>query len=467
MDMHIWHSALLLLLVLTAPPLRAERVDQSRAPTTGVLTGVVTDETGAPLVGARVQAVARGRKWSGPYYEVPTGPADESDDRGQFRLHSLPPGRYLVAVSAPAGGPAQQTGYLRTYNPGTVSLADAQPVSVEAGTERNVAVRLTPVRFLEVKGIALMSSGEPAANFDVGLRGGPAAVGFLGVQGGYITPLVATARTARDGSFSLIRVPAGTYTLTVANGRTRNGRPLEIQEIPLEVPDSSVGGLTIRTARGAAVSGRLEWAGRGPVPWPHKRTLGRIRAVAVGREYDFGSIDADVQPDGTFRFTDLYGLRRIQSMGLVFGWTVHSVSAPKEVLAGPDLKITPGVDVTDVRVVVTDRTARLVATVVDEEGSPFQTGSVLLMPRNPSETDPLGWGYRATQNTGSDGYVMERVLPGSYLAVAIDVEPYRLTGDADLMERARAAAVAVDVLEGLTQLRLPLVRLKAFVKGAP
>jgi hypothetical protein len=60
---------------------------------------------------------------------------------------------------------------------------------------------------------------------------------------------------------------------------------------------------------------------------------------------------------------------------------------------------------------------------------------------------------------------MERVLPGSYLAVAIDVEPYRLSGDTDLMERARAAAVPVEIHEGETPLRLRVLRLRPLVQG--
>ena len=110
------------------------------------------------------------------------------------------------------------------------------------------------------------------------------------------------------------------------------------------------------------------------------------------------------------------------------------------------------------------------ATVSDEDDRPFLTGSVLLMSRDPSEIDPLGWGYRATQqNRGSDGisyYAMDSILPGSYLAVAIDVEPYRLTGDADLMERARAAAVPVEIREGQVPLGLRVVRLRPFVRSS-
>jgi hypothetical protein len=59
---------------------------------------------------------------------------------------------------------------------------------------------------------------------------------------------------------------------------------------------------------------------------------------------------------------------------------------------------------------------------------------------------------------------MERVLPGSYLVVAIDVEPYRVTGDTDLMERVRAAAVPVEIREGQVPVRLRVVRLRPFVQ---
>jgi hypothetical protein len=173
-----------------------------------------------------------------------------------------------------------------------------------------------------------------------------------------MTTMVATARAAQDSAFSRSRVPAGAYTLTVTNGHTRRGRPLEIAEIPVEVTNTSSTSVKVTTARGATVSGRLEWAGRGPAPWPRNATLGRIRATVVGREFDFASLDTEVQPHGTFRFTDLYGLRRIQSMGLVFDWAIQSVHGPKEVLVGPNLNITPGADVTDVRVVVTDRTVK-------------------------------------------------------------------------------------------------------------
>jgi Carboxypeptidase regulatory-like domain len=189
----------LFLLVVTAASAAdtgLQAVQQPALPRRGVITGTVIDQSGKPLVGARVQAVGRRKKWLGPYYEISTPSSDDSDDRGQFRLQSLPPGRYVVAVSVQTRTPAppEGAGYLRTYRSGTTSLADAQSIDVREGEEQSVSVRVTPVRFMTVSGIAVTSEGQPAASFDVWVRGGAATIGYTGAQGGFMTTMIATAR---------------------------------------------------------------------------------------------------------------------------------------------------------------------------------------------------------------------------------------------------------------------------------
>ncbi len=450
-------------------------------PPPGVITGIVRDESGTPVVGAVVQAVMRRKKWAGAYYETPIGRPDESNDRGQFRLHSLPPASNIVVVALPpvlsrqpaAPLPAERTEYVRTYSPDATALADARPIVVGPGSELSVSVRLARVHFVSVSGIAMTSGGEPASNCEVTLRGGPATVGYSGVQIGYMTTLVAGTQVANNGSFTLSRVPAGSYVLTVTNGhsRRRPDQPFEFAEIPVEVKDASLNGLTVTTAPGATVSGRLEWRGDGPVPWPRDASrLGRIRATGLGRDTDFGGLDTEIQPDGTFRFLRLYGLRRIVSMGLAFNWTIIGVEGPKDLMVGPNVNVTPGRDITDLRVLVTNRFGTLVATVTDEDDKPFAGGSILLMSPDPTDLDAMRWGFRATLGYSAQGDIwyhwMEQVVPGPYLVAAIDIEPHRLRDDSELMVRARAGAVPVDVREGQqTQLNVRLVRLRSFVQN--
>ena len=75
-------------------------------------------------------------------------------------------------------------------------------------------------------------------------------------------------------------------------------------------------------------------------------------------------------------------------------------------------------------------------------------------------------GFQPYATAGIGYYRMERLTPGPYLVAAVDVEPHRLTDDAELMERARAGAVPVAIREGeQTRLNVRLVRLRPFVQG--
>ena len=463
-----WAGWCIVALAATIPTTIAQEPPVTGAPPpAGVIVGTVTDASGAPLVGVKVQAVGRRQRWAGPYYELPTGKQDETDDRGRFRLYFLPAGRYTVAVLAPSPPPGQPappspTEHLRTYAPGTTSLADAAMVTVAPGAEPALTIRVTPARFVTINGRVTTSDGLAATDFEVWLERRTGTLSYSGMQGGFAATMTTQTRTGKDGSFTLTRVASGTYTVTVTNGRTRRDQPFEIAEMPIEVTDMPVTNVAVRTARGAAVSGRLEWAGRGPAPWPRRAaTLGKIRATAIGRTADFASVDSEVQPDGTFRFSSLYGSRRIEALSLPPDWVIASVIKSNGTIAAPNLDVTPGADISDLRIVVTNRTGTLDAVVADEQNQPAGGASLLLMPREPGELDALGWGFRLGQKKQSgDGYTVEHVLPGSYLAVAIDVAPFHLTADAELMTRVRAAATPIEVAEGNASVRLRLVRVQ-------
>lgn len=461
-------------LAVTTSATRAQNANEPTVPAqTGVITGVVRDMSGAPAVGVRVQAMGRRKPWAGPYYEVPTGKPDTTDDRGRFRLYHLPPGRYTVGVLAPQVSSVQPAApHVRTYAPGTASLDDATMVAVRAAEEQQLDLRIIPVRVVSVSGRATTADGRPAAGFELWLQGGPAAAAYSGVHAGFVTTMTASARIAKDGAFTLAGIPSGSYTATLTNGRTRGDEPFEIAEVRVVVADTPVTGLAIRSAPGATVAGRLEWAGRGPQPWPAKvKTLGRIRATGVGRAADFASIDSAVQPDGTFRFMNLYGARRIEAMTLPPDWVIAGVRGPQGVIVEPHLELTPGVDISGLRVVVTNRTGSIAARVVDEQDRPFDTAAVLLLPRAAISPDALGWGFHAIQRSamrsGVAFYTIEGVLPGTYLAAAIDIPLFQLVGDAELMERTRASATPVDVAEGETVLRLQVLRLQPVLNGPP
>ena len=196
-----------------------------------------------------------------------------------------------------------------TFHPGVLSLDAATPVDVEPGREGDVSIRFAPVPLFSIAGTATTSAGLPAARFNVWLRGIPATIGYTGIPAGFMTP-----DDRGDHRLGWFVLPCGgatrLHTLMVTNGHTPALReqPLEINEVRVDV-SAPVTGLKVSTAPGSTVSGRLEWAGTGPSPWPGAKGSYRIRATGIGRGSEFGRIEADTQPDGTFSFTNLSGLR--------------------------------------------------------------------------------------------------------------------------------------------------------------
>jgi len=71
----------------------------------GAISGVVRDESGEPAVGVVVRALKRVRIQGRDDFVA--GPVTRTDDRGRYRLHTLPPGKYVVQMpSVQASVPA-------------------------------------------------------------------------------------------------------------------------------------------------------------------------------------------------------------------------------------------------------------------------------------------------------------------------------------------------------------------------
>ncbi len=102
------------------------------------ISGRVIDELGEPVIGARVTAELR--SGSPPRYR--TVATTETDDRGEYRLATLPPAGYLVGVTTVAtaairgrNGNSIRPDIQTSYYPGA-SQGEARDVPVQAGEDR-------------------------------------------------------------------------------------------------------------------------------------------------------------------------------------------------------------------------------------------------------------------------------------------------------------------------------------------
>jgi hypothetical protein len=208
----------------------------------GVISGIVSDERGEPVVGVDVRVVAQLSIGGGQ--RLASGPLGRTDDRGAYRISDLPPGRYVVQVpsvqsslpanwSPPAGArgtptpepmleldqaklllrnfptppppaPGRTFGYPPIFAPSVTSIASAQVVDLNFGEERgNVDVTLQPAAVWRVSGRV---DGPPEALKGLTLRLLPQELEGLGYGSEAATALVGS-----DGRFAFANVPAGSY----------------------------------------------------------------------------------------------------------------------------------------------------------------------------------------------------------------------------------------------------------------
>jgi hypothetical protein len=214
----------------------------------GAIGGTVTDERGDPMVGITVRALTRvmvaGRS------QFVSGPSVLTDDRGQYRLSGLTPGKYLIQVPTitslvpndtppvptppgqapvvaidadagrsrrllgryPLGAPlldGHTGGYATTYYPETPASERSSTIALGFGEELdNVNIQLQAVRTGRVAG---RIEAPPGSWSGLLLHLTPTGLESLGDAAS-----IGTCVPNTDGTFLFENVPAGRYVISAA-----------------------------------------------------------------------------------------------------------------------------------------------------------------------------------------------------------------------------------------------------------
>jgi len=222
----------------------------------GVITGRITDADGRPVIGERVNVVAKDAPDTGFPVTVFDGPRNRTDDRGVYRIYGLSPGNYKVSIGqAAAGGNVAILGmggsqYIKTFYPGVAEEAKATILEISEGKEvSNIdIVARKSGRGSTVSGrVVDADSGQPVPNVYVvhsSLNEGTQQLGGMNFSGG---------QTDANGKFRLENIQPGhyaAYMLPIGDGTTSYS-----DQTPFEVSDGDVSGVEIKLHRGATISG--------------------------------------------------------------------------------------------------------------------------------------------------------------------------------------------------------------------
>jgi protocatechuate 3,4-dioxygenase beta subunit len=456
------------------------------------ITGVVSDETGAPVVGVSTSLL---RRFGGQRVER-VGYGASTDDRGVYEFRGLAPGEYLVvvpsgmtAVPAPvmaAGSVAAatlQTSGLRsmgigpamnpvvrlgdfyvpsndsawganrllavlpwslrsdgrlvapptTFHPGATSVSRASAVVVTAGDERTgIDVALRPVAMTSVSGIVLGPEGR-MPNHAVHLIPDFAATQLI-----ERTFVSAVTSTDAEGAFTFPAVAAGAYVIKAWRHPQilvigRDPLPPDStlwSETPIVVGDTGVTGVPVTLRPGSTVSGQLVFEGAAPMPAPARFQTPLSAAFEPAWPLAFAArLATRVGSAGEFSTQGLppgrYLPRFLNNFtSSVSGWYFESATHRGHDLTREPL-VLDGQPVTDVMITFTDRRADLTGAVRDAAGRPNADAAVVVFPADypawiAQDLPPVRSRSTLTSTRGS--YELQALLPGEYLAAAVDAD---------------------------------------------
>jgi hypothetical protein len=417
----------------------------------GTISGKITDKNNDPIQGARVVAMTfvyqRGVRALMP------GSNATTDDKGEYRISNLAPGRYYIEALdrgatdlAATGGPTRTEGSVMTYYPSATDSAGAAPVMVTPGAElRGIDIRIRSARLFTVHGKAVnVSSGAPAAG--VLLRSAPAQQDASQTVMALLT--VGTSQTAQDGSFELRNVTSGSWTITAISIPLNNGgsTPRLSGNVTVDVGERDVAGVVLQLGPAAGVAGAIRIEGGDikaifPTPAQTPNTAQVINASLAGLAasasrptvglFDvlsggLAGLPSRINEDGTFKIEGINpGRFAVMVTALPQGYYVKSVRFGGADVTHAALDLTSAAG-GSLDVLVSDKGSEVSGSVHNEKNESMAGLIVALWTKDPELGSPEN-GVRTASADQNGSFQFKGLPPGEYyLAAWEDAEAAQL-----------------------------------------
>jgi hypothetical protein len=300
----------------------------------GVIIGRVLGADGEPAVDASVQPMAV-RTSRGARQLMP-GRSGVTDDQGRFRLHSLAPGEYYLMATArnrhPPVGPTSDgsPGHATTYYPGTTDPGEARTVVVSPGAEASADLTLQQSPMCRISAVVLDADGRRVTNASIRMASQRRLEGFSP----FVGPGTSYYR-GLDGRFTLTGIPLGRYTITARldtftpafAGTAPERTPPPQADLDLDVT-GDIEDLVLRLNNGAAVRGRVVFAGQAPADV----TEVRLAPEPLEGRGTIGGAPVSLTAEGAF---EMAGVRGRLAFRVTGGWLPGEPVPPRIPSAGP------------------------------------------------------------------------------------------------------------------------------------
>jgi hypothetical protein len=422
-----------------------------------VVTGRVLDEQGEPVLRARIQMLRitsiRGRRQLSP-----VGMSD-SNDLGEFRIHSLAPGKYFLSASPMnrmqmgegpfINAPTQEQ--ITTYYPASLDEAGSRQIELAGGqTLSALDIRLKESRVFHIRG-KLAASGA-TRNFRVLALPKERSLNPAFMFG-------PNTNTKPDGTFDVPGLPPGSYdVLVLAN----QGPMRTLGKAQIDIAREDVNGVNLSITEGLSIKGKLRIDG--DIETVEKKIGRKVAFETIRLQFNpidgnyFASIQTPVTQEGAFHIENA-SLERF-SIG-VFGlppglWVKAATSGGQDAL-GKGLDLSSGVSANEVEIVIGVGVGTLKGTVTDSRQQPTPGAMVTLFP-DPYNVDRFEL-FRIGTTDQNGTFSLANVSPGNYKLYAWEAYDPATHTDPEFLKKqdsqARRVTVKPDTQEDLTLTPIP------------
>lgn len=408
------------------------------------ISGRVVDEDGDPLVYARV-SLMRYRYVRGKRQLAEGGGSAMTNDRGEYRLFGVPPGRYYVSAAYQGrmmgmpllSGARRVPGasYPTTYYPGVLDPEQAMAIQIKPGEERSgIDFRLSPVQAVSVSGrVVAAATGRPVV--DVGVTLVPRTEGF--------SPLIARSFQRADpatGRFTLNNVRPGSYAL---GAFYRDGEVELYARQEIEVGSNDVEGVELVLSPGTRIQGRVAVE---PGGGSLKLDEARVYLEPLEEDLGFGRFgDGRIKEDGTFELRNLApGRYSVRLYRLPEGSYLKAAHLGDLDVLSDGLTIQPGSGGI-LELLVSPAGGQVDGVVLDADKKAHPGAAVVLVPdeRRRHREDLF-----LQQSSDQNGrFSFRGVPPGEYKVFAWDKIEFGVYRDPAFLERFEDAGAKVSVKE--------------------
>jgi hypothetical protein len=434
-----------------------------------VVFGTLLGESREPVIDVQVALLRQAMTTRGPGLQAVAVTA--TDDRGQYRLISIPPGRYYLGAlsKVPQGKDNAGSFLVKTaatstlplyplqFFPGLSDLNQAVPVEVSPATELRFDMNLRRrQQTYKIQGTVIDTvSGMPLAGESISLSLIPSSLvaginNFFDTVGSY---------DSLSGRFELF-APPGSYVIQAQNrvfDETARGvgeaawSMLPTGRTAISVLDRDVENVRLSVKRPSIVSGQVGAQGEAvPNMGMHLSLIPTSRSPEA-----WEPPGSDVAANGTFRFIGMIdGEYFVRAQGVPKGFSVKSIQYHGEDILDQPWRFsnpTSG----NLEVVLARETAEVSGVVTNVRVEPISV-SVVLIPELRSRTDL----YRVSTTDQHGQFAFADVAFGNYRIFAWEGLEAGAYWDPNFLRRFEDRGKLVKILDGSSQ-RLDVLAISA------